>query len=116
MAKDVTIYHNPNCTKSRRTLELLRGRGIEPKIIEYLKTPPSPDELRHLLGLLGLTPRQFVRAKDAAEVGLDVDTLTDDELIAGMSANPKTIERPIVVAGDKAAIGRPPETVLAILV
>ena len=113
MADAVIIYHNPKCSKSRQTLELLRGRGIEPVVIEYLKTPPTEAELRRLLGQLGLTPRQLLRAKEAAEAGLGPD-LADDALIAGMAAQPRTIERPIVVAGNRAALGRPPEAVLAL--
>jgi arsenate reductase len=111
----VTIYHNPRCSKSRQTLDLLRGQGIEPVIVEYLKTPPDAAELKRLLGLLGLPPRKLLRAKEAAEAGLDDSALSDDALIAGMVANPVVIERPIVVAGDKAALGRPPEAVLEIL-
>ena len=110
-----TLYHNPRCGKSRQTLELLRERGIEPAIVEYLKTPPDAAELRRILGLLGLTPRQLLRKREAAEAGLDDATLSDDELIAGMVANPITIERPILVTAERAALGRPPETVLALL-
>jgi arsenate reductase len=110
-----TLYHNPRCGKSRQTLELLRERGIEPTIIEYLKTPPDAEELRRILGQLGLTPRQLLRKREAAEVGLDDAALSDDELIAGMVANPITIERPILVTADRAALGRPPEAVLALL-
>jgi arsenate reductase (glutaredoxin) len=115
MLVPVVIYHNPKCGKSRQTLALLQGRGFEPRIIEYLKTPPEPAELRRLIDLLGLTPRQLLRSKEAAEAGLDDASLSDDQLIAGMSANPKTIERPIVVVGGRAVLGRPPEAVLAIL-
>jgi arsenate reductase len=111
----VTIYHNPRCGKSRQTLELIRARGIEPTIIEYLKTPPSAVELRRLLGLLGMTPRQLLRSKEAAEAGIDAKTLSDDQLIAAMAAHPIAIERPIVVNGAKAALGRPPEAVAKIL-
>jgi arsenate reductase len=111
----VTIYHNPRCGKSRQTLELLRGRGIEPRIVEYLKTPPSRDELKRLLAQLGIGPRQLLRKKEAAEAGLDRTDLSDEALIDGMVANPIVIERPIVVAGDRAALGRPPEAVLSIL-
>jgi arsenate reductase len=110
-----TLYHNPRCGKSRQTLELLRERGIEPTIIEYLKTPPDAAELRRILGLLGLTPRRLLRKREAAEAGLDDAALSDDELIAGMVANPITIERPILVTTDRAALGRPPEAVLALL-
>jgi arsenate reductase (glutaredoxin) len=110
-----TLYHNPRCGKSRQTLELLRERGIEPTVIEYLRTPPDAAELRRILGLLELMPRQLLRKREAAEAGLDDPTLTDDELITGMVANPITIERPILVTADRAALGRPPEAVLALL-
>lgn len=116
----VTIYHNPRCGKSRQALELLRGHGIEPHIVEYLKTPPDAAALRRLLGLLGLKPRQLMRPKESAAAGLTDATLDDDALIAGMVTHPITIERPIVVKediinGDKAVLGRPPEKVLEIL-
>jgi arsenate reductase len=113
----VTIYHNPRCSKSRQTLDLVRGRGIEPRIIEYLKQPPSADELKAVLKRLGLRPRDIIRSCEPryAELGLDDAALDDDGLIAVMVANPVLIERPIVVNGTKAAIGRPPEKVLAIL-
>ncbi len=110
-----TIYHNPRCSKSRQTLGLLQERGIEPEIIEYLETPPSADELKTILGLLGKSPRDIMRKKEAKEAGLDDPALDDDALIAGMVANPIVIERPIVVNGGKAALGRPPENVLEIL-
>ncbi|MGZ9106299.1 MAG: arsenate reductase (glutaredoxin) [Rhodoplanes sp.] len=111
----VTIYHNPRCSKSRATLELLQGRGIEPQVIEYLKTPPSADELRRILGMLRLSPRQLLRSTEAKAAGLDVSSLEDERLIEAMVANPAMIERPIVVAGAQARIGRPPESVLEIL-
>jgi arsenate reductase (glutaredoxin) len=110
----VTIYHNPRCTKSRQTLELLRDRGIEPTIIEYLKTPPNAAELKKLLAMLGLGPRQLLRAKEAREAGIPA-TLDGDALIQAMVKHPVVIERPIVVNGGKAALGRPPEAVAAIL-
>jgi arsenate reductase len=110
-----TLYHNPRCSKSRQTLELLRGRGIEPVIVEYLKTPPDAAELGRILGLLGMTPRQLLRKREAAEAGLDDPTLTDEALVAGMVATPATIERPILLTGTRAVLGRPPEAVLALL-
>jgi arsenate reductase (glutaredoxin) len=110
-----TLYHNPRCGKSRQTLELLRARGIEPHIVEYLKTPPDAAELRRILGLLGLTPRQLLRKREASEAGLDDPALSHEDLVAGMVANPVTIERPILVTADRAALGRPPEAVLALL-
>lgn len=112
---EVTIYHNPRCSKSRETLRLIEERGVQPRIVEYLKTPPSAEELERVLALLGKSPRDILRRKEAAEAGIDAGTLDDRALIAAMAANPAVIERPIVVAGDKAALGRPPEAVLAIL-
>src|SRR5260370_42131830 len=99
----VTIYHNPRCGKSRETLELLRRRGITPEIIEYLKTPPNASELRRIIGLLGIAPRQLLRAKEAREAGIDAAKLSDEALIAAMVPHPIIIERPIVVNGGKAA-------------
>jgi arsenate reductase len=111
---DVTIYHNPRCSTSRKTLDLLRGKGLEPRIIEYLKTPPSATELKRLLGLMGLKARDLVRKKEEAAAKLDLD-MPEDKLIAAMVKDPVLIERPIVVAGAKARLGRPPERVLEIL-
>lgn len=112
-----TIYHNPRCSKSRQTLELLHERDIETDIIEYLKTPPNKAELEQLLDMLGLEPRQLMRTKEAEykELGLDDESLSREALIEAMIANPKLIERPIVIHDGKAAIGRPPEKVLDIL-
>jgi arsenate reductase len=111
----VTIYHNPRCSKSRETLELLRGRGVAPRIVEYLKTPPSAAELKRMLTAMGKTPRDILRRKEAAAAGIDPATLSDDALLAAMVAHPEVIERPIVVSGAKVALGRPPESVLSIL-
>lgn len=113
----VTIYHNPRCSKSRQTLQLLRDRGIEPDVVEYLETPPDAAELSRILDLLGLEPRQLMRTGEAAYRQNDLDDadLGRDELLAVMVANPILIERPIVVAGDRARIGRPPESILEIL-
>jgi arsenate reductase len=113
----VQIYHNPRCSKSRQTLALLQERGIEPEIIEYLKDPPSAKSLDAILKKLGKQPRELMRTKEAAykEAGLDDASLDRKALIAGMVANPVVIERPIVVSGDRAAVGRPPESVLEIL-
>lgn len=113
----VTLYHNPRCSKSRQTLALLEERGVKPKIVEYLKTPPTAAELKRIFRKLGLKPRDIVRKGEAvyAELGLKDKDVSDDELIALMTANPILIERPIVIAGDKAAIGRPPDAVLKIL-
>ena len=111
----VTMYHNPRCNTSRRTLALLREKGVEPKIIEYLKTPPSVAELKEILGQLKLPASRIVRKKEAAAAGIDAEALSEDALIEAMVANPIVIERPIVISGRKAALGRPPEAVLAVL-
>jgi len=111
----VRIYHNPRCSKSRQTLALLHERGIDLEIVEYLQTPPSKQELGAIVDMLGIEPRQLMRKKEAKEAGLDDDSLDRAALIAGMVDNPAVIERPIVVHGDRAALGRPPESVLEIL-
>jgi arsenate reductase (glutaredoxin) len=113
----VTLYHNPRCSKSRQTLLLLQERGIEPQIVEYLKTPPSAPELDAILTKLGIEPRQLLRTQEDAYSGAGFDdaALTREQLIARMVAHPSVIERPIVVNGERAALGRPPENVLAIL-
>ena len=112
-----TIYHNPRCSKSRQTLALLEERGIAPGVVDYLKTPPSVAELKTILEILGLRPRDLIRKGEPlyGELGLKDRDLDDEALIALMVANPILIERPIVVSGGKAAIGRPPESVLEIL-
>jgi arsenate reductase len=113
----VEIYHNPRCSKSRQTLQLLQERGIEPQVIEYLRTPPDKATLERILDMLGLAPRQLMRTKEAEykEQGLDDPALTREQLIDAMIATPKLIERPIVIKNGKAAIGRPPEKILEIL-
>ena len=110
----VTIYHNPRCSKSRQTLALLQGRGQEPEVVEYLKTPPDEKTLARLVQQLGIEPRQLIRNQEYRQLGLPE---TDDpgELIARMAVHPEIIERPIVVCGGKARLGRPPESVLGIL-
>ena len=113
----VRIYHNPRCSKSRETLALLRDRGIEPEIVEYLKDPPDRRELKSILDKLGIGPRELLRTKEAAymEKGLDDEKLDDDQILTAILAEPVLMERPIVLANGKAAIGRPPENVLEIL-
>ena len=111
----VTIYHNPRCNTSRKTLALLREKGVEPEIVEYLKTPYRASQLRHLLGQLKLPASALVRRKEAAAAGIDPNSLPEEELIAAMAKNPILVERPIVVSGGKAALGRPPEAVLSVL-
>ena len=113
----IVMYHNTRCSKSRQTLQLLRERDIEPEIIEYLKTPPDSRTLENILAMLGMEPRQLMRTKEKAyrENGLDDPSLSREQLIAAMVENPVLIERPIVINGGRAALGRPPENVLAIL-
>ncbi|AHX12984.1 arsenate reductase [Dyella jiangningensis] len=113
----VRIYHNNRCSKSRATLELLESRGEVCQVVNYLETPPSSAELVQLLDMLGLTPRELMRKNEPeyTELGLDDPTLDDTALVAAMASHPRLIERPIVVANGKAAIGRPPEAVLSIL-
>jgi arsenate reductase (glutaredoxin) len=113
----ITIYHNPKCSKSRQTMELLQQNGITPTVIEYLKTPPTVDTLKAILSQLGMAPRELMRKKEDiyAELNLDNPSLSDDALINAMIKHPILIERPIVLANGKAALGRPPEQVLDIL-
>ena len=111
----VTIYHNPRCNTSRKTLALLRDKGVEPTIVEYLKTPYSTAQLKTLLGQLNLPAKAIVRKKEAAGAGVDVARLSEDQLIAAMAKHPIIVERPIVVSGGKAALGRPPENVLKVI-
>lgn len=113
----VTIWHNPRCSKSRQTLELLREHNIEPEIIEYLDQPPTEASLREVLKLLDRQPRELMRSGEAEfkDNNLADTSLSDDELIAAMARIPRLIERPVVLANGKAAVGRPPESVLDIL-
>ena len=113
----VTIFHNPRCSKSRAALALLRDNDVEPQIVDYLKTPPDGAQLADILAKLQLRPRDIMRRKEAAylELELDREDLTDAQLIAAMVANPILIERPIVIKGEHAVMGRPPENVLTII-
>jgi arsenate reductase len=113
---ETVIYHNPRCSKSRATLKLLEERGLNPTIIEYLVSPPDKETLEKILSLLSLQPGDLMRRGESIykELGLDNPALNNDELVQAMIDNPILIERPIVVAGDKARIGRPPEQVLEI--
>lgn len=113
----VKIFHNPMCSKSRATMDLLAKNGVTPDVVKYLDTPPSAAELKDILKMLGTGPRTLIRKSEAAykELGLADESLSDDQLIDAMVANPKLIERPIVVNNGKAAIGRPPTLVLDIL-
>ena len=111
----VTMYHNPRCNTSRKTLALLRERGVEPTIVEYLKTPYTAEQLKKLLGQLKMPASKLVRKKEAAAAGVNPASLSEEALIEAMVKNPIIVERPIVVSGQKAALGRPPEAVLAVL-
>ncbi|GMR17953.1 MAG: arsenate reductase (glutaredoxin) [Gammaproteobacteria bacterium] len=114
---EILIYHNPRCSKSRQTLELLESKGYAPTVIEYLKTPPTHEELGQILDLLSISPRELVRKKEPEykNNNLDDPDLSDDQLIEAMTKHPILIERPIVINNDRAAIGRPPENVLKLL-
>jgi len=113
----IEIFHNPRCSKSRATLALLQERGYEPAVRLYLDNPPDPSELRAVLRKLGLSARQLIRKGETEyrELGLADESLDEDALIAAMASHPRLIERPIVISGRRAAIGRPPESVLEIL-
>lgn len=108
------LYHNPRCSKSRQALALLEARGLQPEIVEYLKTPPSAAALKTLLGQLGLRAADILRRKEGAEAGLSPD-LPEAALIAGLAAHPAALERPIFVKDGRAVVGRPPERVLDLL-
>jgi len=111
-----TLYHNPRCSKSRETLQLLKEKGETIEIINYLKTPPSIAELRQIIELLGIKPLDLVRTQEKEwQENFKNKKLSDQEILAAMIENPKLIERPIAIKGTRAAIGRPPEKVLEIL-
>ena len=111
------LYHNTRCSKSRGALELLQARGVTPEVVYYLEAPPDADELRWLLGLLGLAARDLMRTGEPvfAELGLADPSLGEDALIAAMATHPGLIERPVFVHGGRAVIGRPPERVLELI-
>lgn len=113
----VKILHNPRCSKSRQALALLKDRGIDPVVVEYLKEPPTAAELSEIISMLEMTPRDLMRKKEAPykEQDLDDTSLTDEQLISAMVAHPVLIERPIVIKDGTAALGRPPEAVLEII-
>jgi arsenate reductase len=111
----VRIYHNPRCSTSRKTLALLREKGVEPEIVEYLKTPYTEDMLKELLAQLGIPAGALIRKKEAAAAGIDPASMSEDALIRAMAEHPIIVERPIVVSEGKAALGRPPEKVLEVL-
>ncbi len=114
---DVVIYHNPACSKSRQTLKLLKDRGLEPRIVEYLKTPPDEETLAGILDMLGVQPGDAIRTKEVEYRELRLKEKADDRtaLIRAMTRHPILIERPIVIKGNQARLGRPPENVLEIL-
>jgi len=113
----IEIYHNPRCSKSRQTLELLRERGIEPTIVAYLDDPPTAGELESVLRKLGMVPDDIMRTGEQPyrDAGGKLEAMNDAEKIRWLAANPQVIQRPIVINGDRARIGRPPESVLDIL-
>jgi arsenate reductase len=110
----ITIYHNPRCSKSRQTLALLQERDVDIQVVEYLQTPLDADTIRQLTEMLGIDPRDLIRDKEYRALNLE-ETVDPAELIRRMVAHPEIIQRPIVVNGDNARIGRPPENVLEIL-
>lgn len=114
---DLTLYHNPRCSKSRAALQLLQERGLAPEIVLYLDTPPTAEQLNDILGKLAISARALLRTGEEAykTLNLAAQDLSETELIAAMVAQPKLIERPILIAGNRAVIGRPPERVLEIL-
>ena len=114
---DLTLYHNPRCSKSRGALELLEARGLAPTVVRYLDTPLDASQLRDLLAKLDISARQLLRSGEDEYKALNLAdaSLSEAQLIDAMAAHPKLIERPILVVGDKAVIGRPPEKVLEIL-
>ncbi|MDX1705705.1 arsenate reductase (glutaredoxin) [Pseudidiomarina sp.] len=114
---EVSIYHNPRCSKSRQTLQLLEQHDIQPEIIDYLNNPPSVKDIRELLHQLGfVSARELMRSKETIYKEMDLASVTDEnELLAAMAAHPKLIERPVVICNNRARLGRPPEAVLDIL-
>ena len=111
----VRIYHNPRCNTSRKTLALLREKGVEPEIVEYLKTPYTASQLKSLLGQMKMSAKALVRKKEAASADIDPEALSEEALIRAMAEHPIIVERPIVTSNGKAALGRPPENVLSVL-
>lgn len=112
-----TIYHNPRCSKSRQTLQLLEQAGVQPEVVLYLEQTPNASQLGEIIHKLGISPRHLLRKGEDAykEQNLSDDSLSDQQLIDAMVTSPKLIERPIVVKGDKAVLGRPPENIQSLL-
>ena len=117
MSESIVIYHNPRCSKSRAALALLRDRGVEPEVIEYLKTPLDADAVRGLLDALGMSARDLLRSGEAPyrELGLSESSRSEDDLIAAIAAHPILMQRPVVRRGRRAVVGRPPERVADLL-
>lgn len=113
----VTVYHNPRCSKSRAAMEYLEENGIEAEVVKYMDSPPDANDIKELLSMLGMSPRELMRKHEKVfkDAGLDDPTFTDDELIEAMAQCPSLIERPIIVNNGKAVLARPPETVQDIL-
>ena len=112
---ELTLYHNPRCSKSRQALALLIDAGQRVKVVEYLQTPPTKDELIQILAALGCGPRDILRRKEAKDEGLEWETMSDEQLIEAMVAHPLVMERPILLGGGRAVVGRPPERVVEFL-
>jgi arsenate reductase len=115
MAEKITIYHNPKCSKSRQTLALIEEAGVTPEVVLYLENPPSQKRLKEIVAQLGVAPAAIIRTKEAKEEGVAYRNLSDAALIKAMAEHPRIIERPIVVKGQKAVMGRPPENVKELL-
>jgi arsenate reductase len=111
------MYHNPRCSKSRETLQILEAHDIVPEIIDYLDEPPDPQELKRIMGLLGVSARELMRTTEPVykDADLDDDSLSEDEIIEAICEYPELLQRPIVILGDKAIIGRPPSRVLDLI-
>jgi arsenate reductase len=114
---DLTLYHNPRCSKSRGALELLEARGLTPNVVRYLETPLDAGQIKALLGKLGISARQLLRTGEDEYKMLQLadESLGEEQLIAAIAAHPKLMERPILAVGDRAVIGRPPERILELL-
>ena len=113
----IVIYHNPRCSKSRETLQILVDNGVDAEIIDYLEDPPTPQELKRIIDMLGVAARDLLRRTEPVykDADLDDDSLDDDEIIDAICEYPALLQRPIVIAGDRAVIGRPPARVLEII-
>ncbi len=111
------IYHNPRCSKSRETLQILQDNNCQPSIVEYLEEPPSPQQLKDIIGMLGISARDLLRTTEPVykDADLDDDSLSEDEIIEAICEYPELLQRPIVIAGGRAVIGRPPQKVLEII-